>query len=64
MDSPWWWYAFYHFRSAHRSLIQATLHYVGIKKVSQTTIYEVRNLDEGGRAEAIRSAEAAGCADG
>lgn len=64
MDSPWWWYGLYHLRSAHRSLIQATLHYVGIKKVSQTTFYQVRKLDDAGSAAAIRAAEAAGVADG
>jgi putative NADPH-quinone reductase len=64
MDSPWWWYGLYHLRSAHRSLIQATLHYVGIKKVAQTTVYAVRKLDDAGRAAAIRTAEAAGQADG
>ncbi len=63
MDSPWWWYALYHLRSAHRSLIQATLHYVGIKRVRQTTVYRLRHLADGERAAWLRAAGDAGAAD-
>lgn len=63
MDSPWWWYTFMHFRAAHRALIQATLHYVGVRGVRQTTFYAVRTLDDAARAAACATAEAAGRAD-
>jgi putative NADPH-quinone reductase len=49
MDSPWWWYRLKHGRGAHRSLIDATLNYVGIGKVWQRTVYQVRKIDPAGR---------------
>lgn len=49
MDSPWWWYRLKHGRAAHRGLIDATLNYVGIGKVWQRTVYQVRTLDAAGR---------------
>ena len=49
MDSPSFWYWFKHGRAAHRTLTHATLNYVGISKVQETTVYEVRKLDERGR---------------
>lgn len=63
MDSPWWWYLLAHHRAAHRSLVQATLHYVGIRKVSETTVYALRTLDDGGRRVALARATEAGRAD-
>lgn len=63
MDSPWWWYALAHFRAAHRSLVQATLHYVGIGRVRETTVYRLRELDASGRAAWLARAEADGRLD-
>jgi putative NADPH-quinone reductase len=63
MDSPWWWYWLKHGRAAHRSLIGATLNYVGIGKVSETTVYVLRKLDEGARKAWIARAAADGARD-
>lgn len=63
MDSPWWWYALAHFRAAHRSLVQATLHYVGIRRVAETTVYRMRHLDDAARAACLVRAEADGLRD-
>ncbi len=63
MDSPSYWYWFKHGRAAHRTLTHATLNYVGISKVKETTVYEVRKLDEGGRAAWIERARSLGARD-
>ena len=63
MDSPRVWYWWKHGRAAHRSLTHATLHYVGIYPVSETTIYQLRTLSESARGEWLQRAEALGEAD-
>lgn len=63
MDSPWWWYGLKHRRAAHRSLIQATLHYVGISRVAQTTLYKVRELSAPQREAWLQRARDLGAAD-
>lgn len=63
MDSPWWWYWLKHGRAAHRSLVQATLHYVGIGRVAETTIYRLRHLTQPQRAGWLARADADGRAD-
>lgn len=63
MDSPWWWYWLKHGRAAHRSLIASTLNYVGIAKVSETTVYVLRTLDERARKGWLARAAAAGASD-
>lgn len=59
MDSPWWWYWWKHARAGHRQLTQATLHYVGVMRVSETTVYALRKLDAAGRDAALARARAA-----
>ncbi len=63
MDSPRWWYRWKHGRAAHRALVQATLHFVGIERVAETTIYRVRDLDETKRAAWIERVRALGARD-
>ena len=63
MDSPSWWYWFKHGRAAHRSLVDATLNYVGIKKVSETTIYALRTLEAPARQSWLEKVGALGAAD-
>ncbi len=63
MDSPWWWYWLKHSRAAHRALIQATLHYVGIQRVAQTTLYKVRELSAPQREAWLQRARDLGAAD-
>ncbi len=63
MDSPWWWYRIKHGRAAHRALIGATLHYVGITEVQQTTVYRLRTLSAEQRAGWIARVERQGAAD-
>lgn len=53
MDSPWWWYWLKHGRAAHRQLVQATLHYVGIVRVAESTVYALRTLDGDARSRAL-----------
>jgi putative NADPH-quinone reductase len=63
MDSPRIWYALKHRRAAHRALTHATLNYVGISKVWETTAYSVRGLDAAGRQAWIERAAALGARD-
>src|SRR5690606_18138467 len=44
MDSPSWWYRFAHGRSIHRSMITATLSFVGFKNWGELTLYNVRTM--------------------
>ena len=44
MDSPSWWYRFAHGRSVHRSMITATLSFVGFKNWGSFTLYNVRTM--------------------
>ena len=44
MDSPSWWYRFAHGRSIHRSMITATLSFVGFKNWGALTVYSVRTM--------------------
>lgn len=63
MDSPWWWYALKHGRAAHRAMTGATLHYVGVRKVRETTVYALRTLDTHQRARHLERARLAGTRD-
>ena len=63
MDSPWWWSWLKHGRAAHRSLVQATLHYVGIAKVRETTAFRLRLLDATARGALLARVEADGARD-
>lgn len=49
MDAPSWWYRFKHRRSAHTALRAATLDFVGIKTIAETTVFKTRTLDEAQR---------------
>ncbi|HSC87471.1 MAG TPA: NAD(P)H-dependent oxidoreductase [Polyangiaceae bacterium] len=42
MDSPGWWYRLWHRRSVHASLVNATLRFVGIGPIHETTFYSQR----------------------
>lgn len=42
MDSPKWWYRLKHRRSAHTALRAATLDFVGIKTLGESTLYKTR----------------------
>ena len=44
MDSPWWWYGLSHRRSLHRSFVNGTLSFCGVRPVTETTIYSLREL--------------------
>ena len=46
MDSPWWWYRLAHGRAGHRSLENATLNYVGIKDVTESTLYRTKERSD------------------
>ena len=63
MDSPSWWYRLKHRRAAHRTLTHATLHFVGIKKVRETTVFKVRTLDDSARARWVATCRAQGAED-
>ncbi len=63
MDSPWWWYRLKHGRAAHRALTQATLHYVGITDVEETTVYALRTQTAQQRATWLSRAHDAGRRD-
>lgn len=63
MDSPWWWYWFKHGRAAHRAMGAATLNYVGIRSVSETTVYGLRTLSAETRSRWLEVARAAGVSD-
>ncbi|WP_437956835.1 NAD(P)H-dependent oxidoreductase [Sorangium sp. So ce119] len=39
MDSPSWWYRFWHRRSVHASFVNATLRFVGFGPVRETTYF-------------------------
>ncbi|WP_437607595.1 NAD(P)H-dependent oxidoreductase [Sorangium sp. So ce834] len=39
MDSPSWWYRFWHRRSVHASFVNATLRFVGFGPVRETTLF-------------------------
>ncbi len=63
MDSPWWWYSLKHGRAAHRAMTGATLHYVGVARVRETTVYALRTLDARQREQHLERARRAGTAD-
>lgn len=63
MDSPWWWYWLKHGRAAHRSLIGATLNYVGIQDVRQTTLYRLRERSDAQRRAWLERMARLGAAD-
>lgn len=53
MDSPWWWYGLSHRRALHRSFVNGTLSFCGVRPVAETTIYSLRELDAAGRARQL-----------
>jgi putative NADPH-quinone reductase len=63
MDSPSLWYRLVHSRALHAMLIRPTLRFVGIKDVTETTIYKVRDLDAAARAAWISRVEHIGAQD-
>lgn len=63
MDSPAWWYRFWHRRSVHASFTNATLRFVGFKKVRHTTLYGVREMSEAKRRAAIEGMRRRGIDD-
>lgn len=63
MDSPWWWYTLKHGRAAHRAMSGATLHYVGVREVRETTVHALRTLDARQRVHHLDRARRAGRRD-
>ncbi|MFT5355677.1 MAG: NAD(P)H dehydrogenase (quinone) [Polyangiales bacterium] len=63
MDSPGWWYRFWHRRSVHASFINATLRFVGFAKVRHTTLHGVRAMSEQKRRAAIETMKRRGVED-
>lgn len=63
MDSPSWWYSLKHRRAAHRALTHATLNYVGISSVRETTVYKLRTLDDAARTRWLERAREVGARD-
>lgn len=64
MDSPGWWYRWWHRRSVHASFTNATLRFVGFSKVRHTTLFGVRSMSEEKRRAAIAGMKLRGAEDG
>lgn len=64
MDSPRYWYQFWHRSSVHASFVNATLKFVGFGPVWRTTIYLQKDLTEAARLSWLRRLEAVGQQDG
>lgn len=64
MDSPSLWYRFAHGRSIHRSMITATLSYVGFKNWGSITLFSVRTMRPTHFAKAFAKLERLGQKDG
>ncbi len=47
MDSPSWWYNFVYHRVAHRSMVSATMRFIGLKPVKVTMINKVLDFEQG-----------------
>ena len=63
MDSPAWWYRFWHRRSVHASFTNATLRFVGFSKVRHTTVFGVREMSDVKRSAAIEQMRSRGVDD-
>jgi putative NADPH-quinone reductase len=63
MDSPSWWYRLVHSSAGHALLTRPTLHFVGIKPVRHSTLYDVRNLSPQAIAHQIAAMEQTGARD-
>ncbi len=51
MDSPSWWYSFWHHRAIHGAFVNGTLRFVGFAPAKATPIYRTRALSEAQRGE-------------
>lgn len=60
MDSPGWWYRFWHWRSVHTSFINATLRFVGFGLVRETTFFDQKTRTPEQRAAWLREMERIG----
>src|SRR5690606_33999396 len=64
MDSPGFWYTLWHRRAVHRSMINATLKFVGFGPVTSTTLYRVRERSPAVLEQWIQRLEGIGREDG
>ncbi|WP_438016280.1 NAD(P)H-dependent oxidoreductase [Sorangium sp. So ce315] len=60
MDSPSWWYRFWHRRSVHASFVNATLRFVGFGPVRETTFFGQNTRTPEQRAGWLRDIERIG----
>ncbi|WP_437515427.1 NAD(P)H-dependent oxidoreductase [Sorangium sp. So ce1099] len=60
MDSPSWWYRFWHRRSVHASFVNATLRFVGFGPVRETTYFNQNTRTAVQRATWLREMERIG----
>lgn len=51
MDAPSWWYRWIYKRSAHSAVVNATLKFIGLSPVQETTIYSNHKLTAKQRAK-------------
>ncbi len=63
MDSPGWWYRFWHRRSVHASFGNATLRFVGFRPVRQTTFYNLRTKSPEQRTQILDAVRAVASRD-
>ncbi|MCA9640986.1 MAG: NAD(P)H-dependent oxidoreductase [Polyangiaceae bacterium] len=63
MDSPSWWYRFWHRRALHASFVNATLRFCGFA-VRSTTLFKLREWSDERRRQALAELEVLGFRDG
>lgn len=63
MDSPRFWYQLWHRSSVHTSFVNATLRFVGIRPVWNTTVYLQKDLTETERSAWLQRLEAVSSRD-